>query len=100
MTSAQRLACFGLLSFATACGGSASETPDPVRPDAWQFEARHHQLLAEGAAAGAPATEAAVEAAPRALPAQPTWGKGVRRKSSEAALPAQPSAGSTNPGRP
>lgn len=63
-------------SILPGCGGSSSETPEPVRPDSWQLKLRHQRQLSVAA-------EAAIEPARlltgdkdlgRATPARDTWG--------------------------
>lgn len=58
-----------------ACGGSSSETPEPVRPDTWQLKLRHKRQLTatKGAEPDRTLTEDS-ESERRAGPALSTWG--------------------------
>lgn len=68
------LAMTGLV-FTWACGGSASETPYPVRPDAWQFEARRPKRLAEKAEPNQRRPAAGdLEFGNESAPVKATWG--------------------------
>jgi hypothetical protein len=61
------------------CGGSSSETPEPVRPDTWQLKLRHKRQL--GAAKDAEPRHSGMGDfdAEDSAPALSTWGKGSKR---------------------
>lgn len=56
------------------CGGSASETPEPIRPDAWQFKLRHQRLLSTANQTDTNRATDRDEGFERTAPARSTWG--------------------------
>lgn len=62
-----------------ACGGTASETPEPERPDSWQLKLRNAQRQAQ-----LPPETKELEALPirnldEPAPTKSTWGSSKRR---------------------
>jgi hypothetical protein len=64
---------FGALSFA-GCGGSSSETPEPARPESWQFKARHRRQLAAASEAEPRRELSRAESLDVAHAPRSTWG--------------------------
>jgi hypothetical protein len=70
----------------TACGGSASETPEPERPDSWQLKLRQSERQVLNPSESDESRES--DAIPvrnrdeRPAPAKSTWGTGRRTPTS------------------
>ncbi|HMA95666.1 MAG TPA: hypothetical protein VKP30_23415 [Polyangiaceae bacterium] len=64
----------GSFQLVVACGGSASETPEPIRPDSWQFKLRHQRLLSTANQTDASRATDRDESFERSAPARSTWG--------------------------
>lgn len=62
------------------CGGSSSETPEPVRPDTWQLKLRHKRQLTIAKDAESNRTISGDAGSERGdLPALSTWGSNGKR---------------------
>lgn len=62
------------------CGGSSSETPEPVRPDTWQLKLRHKRQLTANKDTESSRTNAEdTESESSDLPALSTWGSNGKR---------------------
>jgi hypothetical protein len=63
-----------------SCGGSASETPEPERPDAWQLKLRHDRKMKESSENAGPSEDTTpLRELDDAPPAKSTWGSNRRR---------------------
>ncbi|MGC4067793.1 MAG: hypothetical protein QM784_24715 [Polyangiaceae bacterium] len=80
------LTVLGISCILSACGGSASETPEPERPDAWQLKLRHatRAKLVEQSEAE---NELHLRELDRTEPARSTWGAPQRRKAEPSLAP-------------